>query len=159
MAFLGGATVLHTVSIAQVRSSSGFADMSSLVYHLFEHDILVAHAKGRQPLISYAELSLPLPASRELWLAPDASSWHALHLQLVPEMNRSEVSGHGLAAHEELPLTVFDGRDKAIVVGTKLCTIAAQVWDYQQVRSLSSGSTAVSDASSELWAQARLQKL
>ena len=134
-------------------------DHHSLVHHLFEHDMLVTHAKHRQPVISFAELLVPLPASRKLWLAPDAGTWQSLYASLHSESALVDLSVYYISAEEDLPLHLFNGYDKTLLVGMKLCAIAAQVWDYQQMRSLSSGQGASSDPSSELWTQARLQKL
>lgn len=145
--------------LVPTRHAMKASDHDSLVHHLFEHDMLVTHAKHRQPVISFAELLLPLPASRKLWLAPDAVTWQSLYADVHSECTVVDLSLHHVSAEEDLPLHLFNGYDKALLVGMKLCAIAAQVWDYQQMRSLSSGHSTSSDPSSELWTQARLQKL
>lgn len=121
--------------------------------------MLVTYAKHRQPVMSFAELMLPLPASREIWLAPDATSWRLSYAECQSNIDASEVSVRRMSAEEELSSLLFSGRDRGILVTMKLCAIAAQVWDYQQMRSLSSSGSVSADPSSELWAQARLQKL
>lgn len=121
--------------------------------------MLVTHAKHRQPIISFAELMLPLPASRELWLAPDPISWQSSYSRIQPDFGPHEASVHRVSAEEDLHLSILHGRDRALVVGMKLCSIAAQVWNYQQMRSLSTSGCVSADPSNELWTQARLQKL
>lgn len=121
--------------------------------------MLVAHAKHRQPVVSFAELLLPLPASLDLWLARDATAWQAIYVHSQAEASSVDPSVHRLSAEEDLALSLFKGYDKTVLVGMKLCAIAAQVWDYQQMRSLSSLLRGSADPSSELWTQARLQKL
>ncbi|KAL1957491.1 hypothetical protein VTO42DRAFT_5954 [Malbranchea cinnamomea] len=51
-----------------------------LVFHLFQHDAQVSMALSNNPLISYAEMHLPLPAPRELWLADTAARWKEVFL-------------------------------------------------------------------------------
>lgn len=46
-----------------------------LVYHLWQHDVQCSMVLMTSPLMSYAELSLPLPACPALWNASDAKSW------------------------------------------------------------------------------------
>lgn len=46
-----------------------------LVFRAFQYSAQASMALLATPLVSYAELLLPLPAPKELWLAPDAESW------------------------------------------------------------------------------------
>jgi hypothetical protein len=50
-----------------------------LVYHLLGHDARSSISLLVGPLISYAELGLPLPESQELWLATSAWEWKTLY--------------------------------------------------------------------------------
>ncbi|KAJ5927845.1 hypothetical protein N7466_006801 [Penicillium verhagenii] len=56
-----------------------------LVYHIFLHDAHTAVTLNVNPLISYADLELPLPAARSLWEAPTASDWRQLYPTHGPE--------------------------------------------------------------------------
>ncbi|KAJ5595636.1 hypothetical protein N7450_002094 [Penicillium hetheringtonii] len=56
-----------------------------LVYHTFLHDTQSAVTLNVNPLISYADLDLPLPASRELWEASSADDWKELYSNITPE--------------------------------------------------------------------------
>ncbi|KUL88954.1 hypothetical protein ZTR_03446 [Talaromyces verruculosus] len=51
-----------------------------LVYHLWEYDMQTSMVLMTKPLISYAEVSIPLPAPSYLWLANDAEQWKRLYL-------------------------------------------------------------------------------
>ncbi|KAF2812726.1 uncharacterized protein BDZ99DRAFT_384075 [Mytilinidion resinicola] len=51
-----------------------------LVFHLLQHDAQSSVALLVSPLISYAEVGLPLPESQSLWTATSAEDWKALYL-------------------------------------------------------------------------------
>ncbi|KAF2500888.1 hypothetical protein BU16DRAFT_614570 [Lophium mytilinum] len=51
-----------------------------LVFHLLQHDAQSSVALLVSPLISYAEVGLPLPESQSLWTATSAKDWKALYL-------------------------------------------------------------------------------
>ncbi|KAJ5736448.1 uncharacterized protein N7483_001573 [Penicillium malachiteum] len=56
-----------------------------LVYHIFVHDSQTAIALNVNPLISYADLELPLPSARSLWEAKTAKEWKQLYGVMTPE--------------------------------------------------------------------------
>ena len=49
--------------------------------HLFRHDLEASVSLLSSPLISYAELYLPLPESENLWHSPTAESWKATYMR------------------------------------------------------------------------------
>lgn len=49
--------------------------------HLFRHDLEASVSLLSSPLISYAELYLPLPESESLWHSPSAESWKATYMR------------------------------------------------------------------------------
>lgn len=49
--------------------------------HLFRHDLEASVSLFSSPLISYAELYLPLPESEALWHSPSAESWKATYMR------------------------------------------------------------------------------
>lgn len=49
--------------------------------HLFRHDLEASVSLLSSPLISYAELYLPLPESEALWHAPSAEQWKATYMR------------------------------------------------------------------------------
>ncbi|KAH2517825.1 hypothetical protein KXV79_007860 [Aspergillus fumigatus] len=59
-----------------------------LVHHLFLHDAQSAMMLNVNPIISYSELELPLPAPRSLWEAKSATDWKEAYLA-------SGLSSHG----------------------------------------------------------------
>ncbi|KAH8682857.1 hypothetical protein BGZ60DRAFT_398838 [Tricladium varicosporioides] len=50
-----------------------------LVYHLLRHDAQSSISLLVSPLISYAELGLPLPESQDIWSATSAQEWKMLY--------------------------------------------------------------------------------
>lgn len=49
-----------------------------LVFYVFQHDAKVSIAFLANPIVSYAEIALPLPENRSLWDASDAATWAQL---------------------------------------------------------------------------------
>ncbi|KAK5694615.1 hypothetical protein LTR97_009205 [Elasticomyces elasticus] len=49
--------------------------------HLFRHDLEASVSLLSSPLISYAELYLPLPESEALWHSPSAETWKATYMR------------------------------------------------------------------------------
>ncbi|KAF1816413.1 hypothetical protein P152DRAFT_389602 [Eremomyces bilateralis CBS 781.70] len=108
------------------------------VYHLFQHDTQVSMClMFFSPLISYAEMHLPLPESRELWLAESAEAWkYALmrvtrhiysdrHISLVEGIKQIDcfsILGPVIDRHESR---------KALLYG-----LWRLVWEYRQFSSL-----------------------
>ncbi|EMC99529.1 hypothetical protein BAUCODRAFT_340532 [Baudoinia panamericana UAMH 10762] len=102
-----------------------------LVLHTFLHDSQVSMVNMKNPLISPAQLMMPLPACRELWLAPNAHAWRHAYLRLKP------------TTQAELPTMMdFFGDNKILehfdeVVDKPLCLLAAchglghEVWQYR----------------------------
>lgn len=52
-----------------------------LAYHVLKHDAQSSIGFLTNPLISYAEFSVPLPASPRLWTAASAEEWKEVYLQ------------------------------------------------------------------------------
>ncbi|KAK5718427.1 hypothetical protein LTR15_008154 [Elasticomyces elasticus] len=132
---------------------------SRLVYHILEHDQLMTMTKHRNPLLSYAELSVPLPASRDQWLASSAEAWRTAYLagsggSRQHHMSLRSLLADGSAIHC-LPPTI----DYKAAMNAHLYGIAAQVWEYHQQALIYGSTGASSDASASLWLQSRHQKL
>jgi hypothetical protein len=131
-----------------------FESYKRLVYHLFEHDIDLTIVNQRQPLLSYAELTVPLPAPKALWLAPNAEIWRARMLNAsVPEFRPSLRS---ILQDDGASLELHPGIDAQIARSAYLHGLAAQIWEYSQQAMLLQE---VSDPSSQLWSRSRQQKL
>jgi hypothetical protein len=67
--------ILQRKWLAWVQEES----MRRLVYHAFIVDSKVSIAMSTTSLISFSELKVPMPQSRDLWLASDAESWKAVY--------------------------------------------------------------------------------
>ncbi|KAF5008273.1 hypothetical protein FDECE_5437 [Fusarium decemcellulare] len=52
-----------------------------LVFHCFLRDSQQSMTALTNPVMSYAELTLPLPASKDLWYAKTAKEWKAIYLE------------------------------------------------------------------------------
>ena len=129
-----------------------------LVHHVFEHDMMTAMAKHRQPLVSYAELSVPLPATRKLWLAPSSEEWQKLY---VEDQTLIQIDAHSvrslLASHRPM-LCLPDGIDHGLASTMHLYGVSAQTWEYNQQAALI-GPNSDDDPSLRLWLQSRHQSL
>ncbi|KAH7022105.1 c6 zinc finger domain-containing protein [Ilyonectria destructans] len=68
--------VLHSKWLEWVEEES----YKRFVFHAFIMDARASMALFINPVISFAELSTPLPAPRELWLAEDAEQWKTIYL-------------------------------------------------------------------------------
>jgi hypothetical protein len=109
--------------------------------------------KHRQPLLSYAEISLSLPAPRSLWLAPSAETWRTRYL--------SKANGHvpslrKLLQDDAAILCLPQSVDKNIARSAYLHGLAAQIWEYSQQAMLLGES---SDTCSQLSLQMRQKTL
>jgi hypothetical protein len=131
-----------------------FESYKRLVYHLFEHDIDMTIVNQRQPLISYAELTLPLPAPKSLWLAPSAEVWRARMLNANRADSRPSL--RSLLQDEGASIDLHPGIDAQIARSAYLHGLAAQIWEYSQQSVLLLD---LSDPSSQLWSRSRQQKL
>lgn len=129
-----------------------------LVHHVFEHDILMTAAKHRQPLISYAELSLPLPASRDLWLAPSSEVWQKLYFESHQVSHFEHRSVRSLLADQRPLLCLPDSIDSGLATTMYLYGVSAQTWEYTQQSTLLDCNNS-EDASLRLWMQSRHQSL
>lgn len=130
-----------------------------LVHHVFEHDIYTTIAKVRNPLISYAEMTLPLPASRDLWLAPNAEVWKAAYLEKTTKHAENNISVRDLLADSELVKCLPETVDVRSAKVSRLYGLAALTWEQHQQSQLLNSPFASVDASSKLWQQSRHQKL
>lgn len=129
-------------------------DFNSLVYHLFEHDMKMTLVKGRNPLLSYAELTLPLPAARSLWLAPSAEVWRARWLSM--ESRGPSISLRALLQDDIAVKCLPKSVDVLIARSAYLHGLAAQAWEHSKQSALFEDCI---DASSQLWLRSRQQRL
>ncbi|KAK3112685.1 hypothetical protein LTR53_010766 [Teratosphaeriaceae sp. CCFEE 6253] len=103
--------------------------------HLFRHDLEASVSLLSSPLISYAELYLPLPESEALWHSPSAESWKATYMR------------SSAPRHERQPSLVDCIQDldilaiKDIFVDQRQASMALlgaawrMIWEYRQLDS------------------------
>jgi hypothetical protein len=131
-----------------------FESYQRLVYHLLEHDIYMTMINHRQPLISYAEITAPIPASKLLWLAPSAEIWRKRMLD-VPMLD-ARPSLRSILQNDGSTLCHITSIDTQIARSAYLHGIGAQIWEYVQQTVLLQED---SDPSTQLWSRSRQQKL
>ncbi|CAI7608165.1 unnamed protein product [Penicillium manginii] len=133
--------------------------LKRLVYHLFGHDVEVATAMNRPALTSYAELTLPFPAARELWLAPTASAWREIWTSRYRIMKISELNLRDLLSDPSLINHIPPELDAEIARTALLNGLAIQTWEFRQQMLLSQGSQSGPKATTRLWLQSRQEDL
>jgi hypothetical protein len=128
-----------------------------LVFFLFEHDTRQSITLFTNPLISYAELGLPLPEAESLWLANTAEKWKQTYMTLNQHKQR-EPSLTDLLQHVEL---LGEGRDMFDETTASQALLSAAwrlIWEYRQMCSISRGH-ASSWSNSNLLLSTRLTEL
>jgi hypothetical protein len=111
-----------------------------LVYRTFEFDRQSSMALLKPPLISYAEMQLPLPSSNALWQAKSAASWKAAYLNMAPTTAKKPSAIECLLnlehlSHHEHASSIF------------LYMIWGAIWEYRQMCTVTSRSQSVSNNS------------
>lgn len=133
--------------------------MYRLVYHIFEHDILVAFTMTRNPLTSYSEFSVPFPAERDIWLAPSPSAWRAIHLSKVRAPNPVFNSLRDILIKPDRLNTLSGDADFDRATSIFVHGVGAMVWDYRKQASITQESSSHDDPTAHLWLQSRRQEL
>jgi hypothetical protein len=122
--------------------------VKKLVYHLWQHDMQSSMALQTGPLVSYAEIMIPLPASSALWLAKDAVQWKGLYLKWqaecssvsrLPSIQDCLVNMDYLHRHRHLV-------EMSVSCAAVLHALWGMIWEYRQMnvlvcRSSSNGSS------------------
>ncbi|PYH48928.1 putative C6 and C2H2 transcription factor RegA-like [Aspergillus saccharolyticus JOP 1030-1] len=136
--------IVPTISDTQEELEQKWRDWAELesfkrlVHHLFLHDAQASLMLNVNPLISYAELELPLPSIRSLWEAKSSTEWRDVYL------------ASGLTGRERLPSLVDAMRDMSRVqthVDSQLAGfvvvhgLAAMVSEYHRFSFISKGSS------------------
>ncbi|KAI6838071.1 hypothetical protein KC332_g6773 [Hortaea werneckii] len=107
--------------------------LKRLIIAFFIFDSQVAIVNMKNALISPAQMQIPLPASRDMWLAPNAHAWRNIYYGVkLPDANP-----------ESLTMLDFFGNNVVIqqlgnMVDHRLCMLAAchgighEVWNFRQ---------------------------
>ncbi|KAL7273714.1 hypothetical protein RUND412_003409 [Rhizina undulata] len=101
-----------------------------LVYDTFFLDIQICMTFQVPPLISYAELTLPLTYSEELWSAPNAEAWRNTYLA-APPPNRLPTFIEYFLHFSTYPMSAGVNWDFALF--TVLNGICSLIWEYHQI--------------------------
>jgi len=106
---------------------------SRLVYQLFIHDTQASISYQVNPIISYAELSLPFPESRQLFFACSATEWKNMYLS-APLSPNQRLPSFIDSLHEFPSLTVPPGAriDHDFAELATLYGLWGRIWDFRQ---------------------------
>lgn len=107
-----------------------------LVFHCFVRDAQASMTTLVNPVMSYAELALALPESRDLWSAKTASEWKMLYLGKV-SMNRGKVPSLGDLLRDISTLSASKSLiDLRFSVSIYLHGLWGMVWEYRQLNAI-----------------------
>ncbi|KAL2814219.1 hypothetical protein BDW59DRAFT_178056 [Aspergillus cavernicola] len=114
-----------------------------LVYHLWQHDAQCSMVLLTSPLMSYAELSLPLPASPALWNAPDAKQWK--DLLCAQQAGGQFISRSTPLTECVLNMDLLESHRHVVDMGLS-CTAVLHalwglIWEYRQMSLLTGSSS------------------
>ncbi|KAJ5730845.1 uncharacterized protein N7483_005353 [Penicillium malachiteum] len=98
--------------------------------------------------------TLPLPAARDLWIAPTATAWRDIWTTRYRNRDLCEISLHELLSDPLLISNMPPHLDFAIAKSALLHGLALQVWEFRQQMRLSG-----SRATTKLWLQSRQEDL
>lgn len=103
-----------------------------LVFHAFLFDAQVSMSLFVNPLISYAEINLSLPAPRDLWMAEDAELWKAAYMRRPTQpVGRRASLGRLLQQPSEM-CSLPGAYDLQFSVLAVLHGLWAMIWEYNQ---------------------------
>ncbi|RDL31062.1 Uncharacterized protein BP5553_09851 [Venustampulla echinocandica] len=122
------------------RSWAHQESLKRLVFFLFTRDAQTSISLIVPTLISYAELSLPLPEPRSLFLARTANEWKSTYLSQTSSINTNErIPSLQQCLHEISPLT-SPSIHARIDTALSLSIIAYGIWglilEYRQLSSV-----------------------
>jgi hypothetical protein len=103
-----------------------------LVFHTFLHDSQAMLVHMRPPLISPAQMHLPIPASRELWLAPNAHAWRSAFLAQNQVEGRTLPSTIDMFSDPELFSSQDHPTDKSLCRLLVAHSLAHEIFEYRQ---------------------------
>lgn len=110
--------------------------LKRLVLHTFLHDskVSITHLKNR--LISPAQMMLPLPATLDLWHAPNAHAWRNAYLARQPLPDSAQASMLDVFGNLAMLDTLGAAIDKPLCVLTACHALAHEVWHFRQQATL-----------------------
>ncbi|CAK7234543.1 hypothetical protein SCUCBS95973_008971 [Sporothrix curviconia] len=117
--------VLHRKWLDWIEQES----FKRLAFHVFVCDAQISMTMLTNPHISYAELSIPFPDSRDLWMAETAEQWKVLYLARTPVQGPRLCLLDFLQQPDDIP-DFYDTFLSGLVV---LAGIWGMVWQHLQL--------------------------
>ncbi|KFZ19754.1 hypothetical protein V501_00524 [Pseudogymnoascus sp. VKM F-4519 (FW-2642)] len=145
------------------RSWAQQESFKRLVFHLFIRDAQTSISLMNPTIISYAELSLPLPESRNLFLARTAAEWKSTYLTQTSSINSNErIPSLQQCLHDISPLnspSVKAAIDSALSHSIIAYGIWGLILEYRQLNSVAKAYPSIRLSSSFLVLGHRHQEL
>jgi hypothetical protein len=116
------------------------ADTSRLAFHAYLRDAQISMTQLNNPSMSYAEMTLPLPCSKELWFARTAEEFKARYLESSASKRPPSL---GDLFRDINALTAnHDHIDLQFAIAIYLHGLWSLVWEYRQIASIHTHSPA-----------------
>ncbi|KAK0731674.1 hypothetical protein B0H67DRAFT_82858 [Lasiosphaeris hirsuta] len=113
-----------------------FESWKRLVFHAYLRDSQVSMTQFCNPSMSYSELTLPLPCSKELWFARTAEEFKMRYLEArVAEGNRTPSLGDLFRDIEQLS-QCHNQLDVQFAISVYLHGFWSLIWEYRQLNSV-----------------------
>ncbi|KAL2199228.1 hypothetical protein P885DRAFT_31719 [Corynascus similis CBS 632.67] len=106
-----------------------------LVFHTYLRDAQVSMTQLNNPSMSYAELTLPLPYSKDLWFARNAEEFKARYLESGANSSRTPSLGDLLRDISSLS-TNNSPLDMQFAISIYLHALWSLIWEYRQLASV-----------------------
>ncbi|KAK5697728.1 hypothetical protein LTR17_023845 [Elasticomyces elasticus] len=110
-----------------------------LILHTFLHDSQLAIIYAKNPLLSPAQMMMPLPACRELWLAPNAQAWRNAYLRLAPPGQSDTPAMMDFFGHNNLLEQYGTVVDKTLCMLIASHGLGHEIWHFRARARLLSG--------------------
>jgi hypothetical protein len=108
-----------------------------LVHRAFEFDRQSSMALLKPPLLSYAEMQMPLPSANTLWQAKSAANWKMAYLGMAPVTAKRPSATECLLNLDHLAQYDYGS-------STYLYMMWGPIWEYRQMCALTSRSHSLS---------------
>lgn len=109
---------------------------SRLVYHAFLRDAQVSMTQFNNMSMSYSELTLPLPSSKELWFAKTAEEFKRRYLEAGAGEGKRAPSLGDLLRDINLLTANHRRLDMQFAISVYLHGFWALIWEYRQLNSV-----------------------
>ncbi len=118
------------------REWIGQESYKRLAFHLLRLDAELSMALLTNPVLSYAEVCLPLPAPEQLWLADNPFTWRNLYCKVYASGGPRIPTLTECIANMDLIESSRDMINKQLSCGALLNALWGTVWEYRQFSSV-----------------------